>query len=208
VQGLFRLADPNATVRVTPSKGTAAGEAVRPTDIWWVFGATMGAGGAELREATVADVLAFQQQGAVTDVDAVEKLRAGLAEQMKTHGSFGEDPLGDGSCGKVMVHGKLLKSAGLRDFFGACELPERSELDERTVESVSVAEKAKIQKDRFNDELPDGFFYDGRAYIDYEGASSTFHPRISEFLEQFVKDENKKIKDYNNAVRSESRSKR
>jgi hypothetical protein len=206
VQALFRLADPSATVRVAPSKGAA--ESVRATDIWWVFETTMGAGGAALREATVGDVHAFQQQGKQSDTDANEKGKKALSELLKESGSFGEDPLGDGSSGMVLVHGKLLKKDGIVDLFSACELPERSELELRTVESVTTAERASIQKDNFNAELPHGYFYDGRAYIDYDGASLNFHPRIDEFVEGFVKDENKKIKEYNSAVRSESRSKR
>ena len=65
---------------------------------------------------------------------------------------------------------------------------------------VTQAERDQIQKQRFNDDLPDGWFYDGHRYVSHEHQSST-HPHLEKFVEELVNKENERIRSYNQAVR-------
>ena len=48
----------------------------------------------------------------------------------------------------------------------------------------------------------DGWYHDGRTYIGPTGNSSNSHPRLEEFLNEYLIEQNEEIEIYNNSVQS------
>jgi hypothetical protein len=47
------------------------------------------------------------------------------------------------------------------------------------------------------DDLPEGFYYDGVTYIDQFGGRHEFHPRMNEFIDEYLQSVNEKTKLHN-----------
>ena len=51
--------------------------------------------------------------------------------------------------------------------------------------------------------LPDGWFFDGRMYMDFDGHYQSDHPSLQMHLQNYLEIENGKIGDYNRQIQKE-----
>merc|ERR1711920_45482 len=70
----------------------------------------------------------------------------------------------------------------------------------KSVTSITMEEKRRIQKEHLMDPLPDGVFFDGIQYIDVGGVRSNFHPNIDKFIDEYVQKNNTKSKKQDEAI--------
>ena len=59
-------------------------------------------------------------------------------------------------------------------------------------------------KDKYvSDFLPDGWFYNGYFYLDYNGDKQFTHPNLEAIIKHYIDEENQEIGDYNREVQKE-----
>jgi len=51
--------------------------------------------------------------------------------------------------------------------------------------------------------VPNGWFFNGRAYVDYDGKACVQHPSLEEFVTQYLAEQNGTIGDYNREVQKQ-----
>lgn len=51
--------------------------------------------------------------------------------------------------------------------------------------------------------MPDGWYFDGRGYMTYEGDYKTEHPNLELLCKQYLANENNVVGDYNRTVMKE-----
>jgi len=67
-------------------------------------------------------------------------------------------------------------------------------------EEVTVRELAEIQRKNATKPMPDGWFFNGHAYVNLDGDRSQNHPRFQEFLEEYLVETNAAVKKHNENV--------
>lgn len=76
----------------------------------------------------------------------------------------------------------------------------------RTRENVTE-EEIEMLKDKFvSSMLPDGWFFNGYMYLNYDGIVQQEHPNLEAIIKQFVDEQNAQIGDYNREVQKEWRN--
>ena len=109
-----------------------------------------------------------------------------------------------------MLYGRNLGGAGaenvLRELFKCCRTQPKARRVLRTRESLTE-EEVEMLKDRFvSSMLPDGWFFNGFMYLNYEGVVQQEHPNLEAIIRTFVDEQNSEIGDFNREVMKEAKA--
>ena len=105
-----------------------------------------------------------------------------------------------------MVYGRNIsdnKEKMLRDLLKSCRQQLNPKQKLRKIEDLK-ADEIEVIKNRYNGEyLPEGWYFDGRQYMNFDGDIVYDHPNIKMLLEAYLDEQNEKIGDYNRRVDKE-----
>lgn len=103
--------------------------------------------------------------------------------------------------GRNLAHNEALLTSILK--CGRTQLKNKRQL--RTRESITE-EEIEMLKDKYvSSMLPDGWFFNGFMYLNYEGVQQVEHPNLEAIIRQYVEEVNAEIGDYNREVQKEWR---
>lgn len=106
----------------------------------------------------------------------------------------------------LMFTGVNLKASGLHAALLEC-FPHKHPVDKiRSRSSVTMEERRVLQKKHELDPLPEGYLYDGTGYVDFIGNKLQFHPKMDQFIENFLQDQNATQQKHNKAAVDEQKS--
>ena len=84
----------------------------------------------------------------------------------------------------------------------SCQPPLPSKKTQRTRRMLKQKEITTVNDAHKELSAGDGWYHDGRTYIGPTGNSSNSHPRLEEFLNEYLIEQNEEIEIYNNSVQS------
>ena len=84
----------------------------------------------------------------------------------------------------------------------SCQPPLPSKKTQRTRRMLKQKEITTVNEAHKELSAGDGWYHDGRTYIGPTGNSSNSHPRLEEFLNEYLIEQNEEIEIYNNSVQS------
>jgi hypothetical protein len=105
-----------------------------------------------------------------------------------------------------MVYGRNVaadKERMIRELLLTCRKPLRAKQPHRELSDLKTVELEKITEDSQGVDLPDGWLFDGRQYMTFDGDVKYEHPNIKQIVQKYLDDENEKIASYNRDVLKE-----
>lgn len=105
-----------------------------------------------------------------------------------------------------LVYGRNLANndeALVREVLKTCRSQLREKKVVRTVADLKAEEIESIVTKNCGDHLPEGWYFDGRMYMNYDGQYKTEHPNLQFLLSQYLEEENSVVGDYNRGVMKE-----
>lgn len=90
--------------------------------------------------------------------------------------------------------------AVLREVLMTCRSQLRAKQVVRVVADMKPEEIEAIQTKNCGEQLPEGWYFDGRMYMNYEGEYKTEHPNLQLLLTQYLEQENLVVGDHNRSV--------
>jgi hypothetical protein len=91
----------------------------------------------------------------------------------------------------------------LREVLMTCRSQLRAKQVVRTLLDLKPEEIEAIQTKNCGDHLPEGWYFDGRMYMNYEGEYKVEHPNLQLLLSQYLEEGNSVVGDYNRSVMKE-----
>ena len=88
----------------------------------------------------------------------------------------------------------------IKDILRNCRRAPKPKEALRKIEDLKPEEIEVIQAKIQGQELPDGWFFDGRMYMDFDGHYQQEHPSLQMHLNHYLAEQNGKIGDYNRQV--------
>ena len=70
----------------------------------------------------------------------------------------------------------------------------------RTRETVSQEEIEILKEKYVSSQLPDGWFFNGFLYLNYDGDTQVEHPNLEGIIKGYIEEQNAEIGDYNRDV--------
>jgi hypothetical protein len=59
-----------------------------------------------------------------------------------------------------------------------------------TAADVTAEERLRIRRERLHEPLPEGFFFDGSNYVDFDGREQAEHPHMGRFVQEWLDERN------------------
>lgn len=112
----------------------------------------------------------------------------------------GHTPAGQTDSCCAAFTGCQLEEEHLKNWLRQCtvQLPERKV--ERTRQSMTKTEINRIHKEHHLTPLPDGWFYNGHQFVNFDGEKSATHPDLEKFLLQYLDRVNEEVALHNARV--------
>lgn len=67
-------------------------------------------------------------------------------------------------------------------------------------ETLTTKEIEEIKLAHIDDTVPEEMMFDGKHYIDWEGNSSLYHPRMGQFVDEYIAAKNIEIEKHNTQI--------
>lgn len=102
-----------------------------------------------------------------------------------------------------LAYGRNLHENGeqmIREVLKTCKSQLREKQVVRTIADLKKDEIEKIQEENNGAHLPDGWYFDGRMYMNCDGEYKTEHPNLEFLCKQYLAAENGVVGDYNRSV--------
>uniref|UniRef100_A0A3Q3IIW6 Uncharacterized protein n=1 Tax=Monopterus albus TaxID=43700 RepID=A0A3Q3IIW6_MONAL len=97
----------------------------------------------------------------------------------------------------LIFDGVGLTEDGLKDWLRLCAKERQKKKPKKTKNMLSSQEIKSIHMSRHLDPLPPGYFYNGYLYVDIFGEKRNFHPKMEEFITEYIAEANKEIELFN-----------
>lgn len=87
-----------------------------------------------------------------------------------------------------------------RELLKTCRTQLRAKRQNRLLEELKTEEIESIKEASAGSDLPDGWFFDGRQYMTFDGDVLYEHPNVDKIIATYLANENAKIDAYNREV--------
>ncbi|XP_029900030.1 dynein axonemal assembly factor 9 [Myripristis murdjan] len=100
----------------------------------------------------------------------------------------------------LVFDGVELTQEGLKDWLRLCVKQKETKKAKKTKNTLSPQEIQSIHVTRHMDPLPPNYFYNGTLYVDIFGEKRIFHPKMDEFIQEYIAEANKEIELFNHQL--------
>lgn len=103
----------------------------------------------------------------------------------------------------VLAYGRNIEAGAhvIKDLLKLCRTQQAQKKMLKRREDVSEEEEEKLQKEFFNQFLPENWYFDGRMYLTRTGGSSWKHPNLELIIQRHLDEVNDEIGEFNRQIR-------
>lgn len=105
----------------------------------------------------------------------------------------------------LLVYGRNISNDNekiVRELLKTCRTQFKVERPTRELDELKAEELESITEAGLAKECPEGWYFDGRMYMTFEGDRKYEHPDNQKFINEYLEDANNKIKASNQQIRS------
>ncbi|XP_022080839.1 LOW QUALITY PROTEIN: uncharacterized protein C20orf194-like [Acanthaster planci] len=96
-----------------------------------------------------------------------------------------------------------LEAGQLKEWLRGCSRQRPTKKPLKTKQSLTKEERKRIHVKHHLDALPQGWFYNGSQYVSMAGEKTDTHPDMDAFINEYLKQANKIVEEYNARIESE-----